>query len=230
MGANTSPAVMAQRNEAPNSLDDFPTPPWATRALLEHVLGRRALVDRTVWEPAANRGYMVHPLQGYGADVRGSDIFDYGAGFPVFDFLGLAGAHLGFSSGAPPFPEVLSRGRVDWIITNPPFNCLNDWIRTALAVTRIGIAMFARTQVLESLGRYESIFDPLITPPGCWSFSQFAERVPLQKGRLVKDGTTATAYGWLTIWQKPQEPEYLLGVRHIPRCRDALERPGDYPE
>jgi hypothetical protein len=35
---DTSYAVMAQRIEAQDSLDDFPTPPWATRALIEHVL------------------------------------------------------------------------------------------------------------------------------------------------------------------------------------------------
>jgi hypothetical protein len=34
---NTSYAVMAQRIEAQDSLDDFPTPPWA-RALKEHIL------------------------------------------------------------------------------------------------------------------------------------------------------------------------------------------------
>ena len=35
---NTSHAVMAQRTELKNSLDDFPTPPWAIRALIEHVI------------------------------------------------------------------------------------------------------------------------------------------------------------------------------------------------
>ena len=35
---NTSHAVMAQRSEAKDSLDDFPTPPWATRALFEHIV------------------------------------------------------------------------------------------------------------------------------------------------------------------------------------------------
>ena len=39
MAQNTSHAVMAQRTESPDSLDDFPTPPWATRAFVEHVLG-----------------------------------------------------------------------------------------------------------------------------------------------------------------------------------------------
>ena len=32
---NTSHAVMAKRFEENDSLDDFPTPPWATRALFE---------------------------------------------------------------------------------------------------------------------------------------------------------------------------------------------------
>ena len=39
MTQNRSHAVMQQRHEAHDSLDDFPTPPWATRALMECVLG-----------------------------------------------------------------------------------------------------------------------------------------------------------------------------------------------
>ena len=33
---NTSSSVMQQRSEPQDSLDDFPTPPWATRALCEY--------------------------------------------------------------------------------------------------------------------------------------------------------------------------------------------------
>jgi hypothetical protein len=33
---------MAQRVEPASSLDDFPTPPWATRALIEYVLDKSA--------------------------------------------------------------------------------------------------------------------------------------------------------------------------------------------
>lgn len=32
-----SPAVAAQRSEPADSLDFFPTPPWATRAFVQHV-------------------------------------------------------------------------------------------------------------------------------------------------------------------------------------------------
>jgi hypothetical protein len=35
-----------QRAELKNSLDDFPTPPWATRALIEHVVvGKSVLIS-----------------------------------------------------------------------------------------------------------------------------------------------------------------------------------------
>lgn len=34
----TSTAVMARRVEPADSLDFFPTPPWATRAFCEHVM------------------------------------------------------------------------------------------------------------------------------------------------------------------------------------------------
>ena len=50
---NKSHAVMAQRSEAKDSLDDFPTPPWATRALLEHVLPGSELSELTAWSRPA---------------------------------------------------------------------------------------------------------------------------------------------------------------------------------
>ena len=50
MVQNLSHAVMAQRHEAKDSLDDFPTPPWATRALLERVLKHENLMYATKLE------------------------------------------------------------------------------------------------------------------------------------------------------------------------------------
>jgi hypothetical protein len=63
---NTSYAVMAQRIEAQDSLDDFPTPPWATRALIEHVLGGKKRVKSQVClEPACGSGHMAKVLSEY---------------------------------------------------------------------------------------------------------------------------------------------------------------------
>src|SRR5690242_18268682 len=84
---NTSHAVMAQRFEALDSLDDFPTPPWATRALCEKLIAAgHDLAHMSVWEPACGRGHMARPLTEYFGTVRASDIHPYGQG-AVYDFL-----------------------------------------------------------------------------------------------------------------------------------------------
>ena len=102
---NTSHAVMAQRAELKNSLDDFPTPPWATRALVEHVIASKdSLASMTCLEPACGRGHMSVALAGYFRNVTSYDVFDYGFG-PVADFL---------KSNHP-------ERSYDWVITNPPF-------------------------------------------------------------------------------------------------------------
>ena len=68
---NTSHAVMAQRKEAKGSLDDFPTPPWATRALLEHVIEQGGYTDRlTALEPACGVGHMAKVLREYFGEVE----------------------------------------------------------------------------------------------------------------------------------------------------------------
>ena len=114
MTQNRSHAVMAQRAEPHDSLDDFPTPPWATRALLTHVLPRAVANyvphEESAWEPACNRGFMLRPLQEWFSVAWGTDIHDYGIGYPQHDFL------------QPYLP--LQRPTIDppnWIITNPPF-------------------------------------------------------------------------------------------------------------
>lgn len=201
---NRSHAVMAQRVEAADSPDDFPTPPWATRALCEHVLPR-GLVDLTCLEPACGRGYMAKPLAEYFRQVDAADAYHYGFA-PVRDFLTYpyeAGSH-------------------DWVITNPPFRLAEEFVERALLVARKGVAILARTVFLESVGRYQGIFSQ--NPPS--KFAQFVERVPMVRGRLDGKATTATGYAWF-VWEKtaPQEPRLMW----VPPCRRKLEHPGDYP-
>ncbi len=200
---NTSHAVMAQRFEPKDSPDDFPTPPWATRALIEHVIGPEKVSGLTCLEPACGRGYMVRPLSEYFAQVDAADAYPYGFA-PVRDFL--------------TFPyEALSH---DWVITNPPFRLAEEFVERAMAVARRGVAILARTVFLESVGRYESIFKN--TPPAV--FAQFSERVPMVKGRVDPKASTATGYAWF-VWEKGSSSPKLTWV---PPCRRKLERQGDY--
>lgn len=201
---NMSHAVMSQRTEPADSPDDFPTPPWATRALIEHVVGREVVANATCLEPACGRGHMARPLSEYFREVSSSDAYSYGFG-DLRDFLDY------------PF-EAHSH---DWVITNPPFRLAEEFVQRSLAVARRGVAILARTVFLESVGRYEGIFRE--RPPTI--FAQFTERVPMVKGRLDSKASTATGYAWF-VWLKDSEASPRL--TWVPPCRRSLEREGDY--
>lgn len=205
---NTSHAVMAQRVEHKNSLDDFPTPPWATRALIEHVVvGKRELGQMSCLEPACGRGHMSVALAPYFGSITSSDIFDYGFG-GVADFLKAKHAPNSFG----------------WVITNPPFKSGEEFILRGLETAQHGVAILSRTVFIESVGRYERLFKT--DPPS--RVAQFTERVPMVKGRIDKKASTATGYAWL-VWEKE-----FVGNRTelvwIPACRKSLEREGDYQQ
>ncbi|MDA9543964.1 methyltransferase [Bradyrhizobium sp. CCBAU 45321] len=201
---NISHAVMAQRTEAKDSRDDFPTPPWATRALCEHILSKSELSRMTCLEPACGRGYMARPLQEYFQVVEAADAYAYGYA-PVREFLS--------------YPYETNSH--DWVITNPPFRLAEEFVLRALNVARQGVAILARTVFLESSGRYETIFSK--RPPT--AFAQFVERVPMVKGRVDRKASTATGYAWL-VWDKRRSGPPLL--QWVPPCRKTLEREDDY--
>jgi hypothetical protein len=202
---NTSHAVMAQRTEPMDGPDDFPTPPWATRALLEHVIGgTTALSAQSCLEPACGAGHMAKVLKEYFGKVEATDAHDYGYG-DVQDFL--------------TYPYHVNA--FGWVITNSPFRLAEEFVLRSLRVARNGVAILARTVFLESKVRYSTIFRD--SPPS--RFAQFVERVPMVKGRLDSTATTATGYAWF-VWEKPcYGPPELMWV---PPCRKELERPGDY--
>jgi len=206
---NTSHAVMQQRHEAHDSLDDFPTPPWATRALCEHVLRREGLnrFDR-IWEPACNRGYMARPLAEYCDSVWATDIHYYGWELQnsVGDFL---------------FPgSVIVPKPLDWIITNPPFRLASQFAARCRALEPAkGYALLVRSAFLEGVDRYETLFKP--HPPSI--IAQFVERVPMVKGRHDPTASTATSYTWLAWARGNTRTEFMW----IPPCRRQLQKPTD---
>lgn len=231
---NTSTAVMQRRSEPSDSLDDFPTPPWATRALVEHVLmprmvGRSKMLARsTAWDPACNRGYMARPLGEYFANVHATDIHDYGYEHHLrtVDFL---------------WPGSDDHLTPDWLITNPPFQLAERFIERAFDLNIEGFAMLMRTSFQEGTGRYKRLFSrfaPTVT-------AQFAERVIMHKGKIVNPNvpvpvwsekkkkfefrkpSSATSYMWF-VWLNGRVINTHSDQIWIPPCRLQLERAGDY--
>lgn len=197
-GGSIGYAVANRRHDRDNKIDLFPTPPWATRALLQFIDVSCCIVR----EPACGLGHMARVLTEYGASVQSSDVVDYGHG-DVFDYL------------------ETPCDAVDWVITNPPFSLAEQFINKAISETRIGVAMLVRTSFIEGAKRHERLFTK--HPP--YALYQFVERVPMFKGRVDPKGSSATAYCWM-VWEKGYTGN--TNLFWIPPCRKRLEKAEDY--
>ncbi len=146
---------------------------------------------------------MAEVLREYFAFVVPTDIHDYGYGDRTSDFLADE-----FSTDC------------DWIVTNPPFGKAEQFALKAIEHARVGVALFARLQWLETVGRFERLFRD--RPPTQIAF--FCERVNLCMGRWKPDGHTATAHVWL-LWVKSRPPRAPFWIP--PGCRKTLTRLDD---
>lgn len=197
---------MQGRGSDPTGLDDFPTPPWATRALCWRLAARHSLSGCIVREPCANRGYMARPLGEFFGTVWASDIVDYSAGFPICDYV------------------ESQEFAVDWTISNPPYKLAVQFIEKAILNSRVGVAMLLRGSFIEGQRRYIRLFRD--NPPMIY---HFAERVPMFRGRVDPEASSPAVYSWY-VWDKtnPQPGCGRGSYEIIEPCRKALELPGDY--
>lgn len=209
-----------QNRTSPRSgIEDFPTPKWATRAFLEHIIlpwverydsaPKRAA--KTVWEPCANRHYMADVLKEYFPVVHTSDVADYGVGDEICDFL--------TTTQAIPC--------TDMIITNPPFNKAIDFVEHWLSLPNRPsyLCLLLRTSWLEGKDRYARIFSKI--PP--FIVAPYVERVAMVQGRLDRKAATAMPYAWF-CWTTLVSTSRGTGVKWIPPSRKDFDRDEDWPK
>ena len=218
--ARQSTAVMQSRVHPRGSLDYFPTPPWAMRAVLHELLVRLGLGlgEKRARDPAAGGGHLLGPLAEVFGAVDHSDVADWGIAPPIRDFT--------FETVQTLAKDGLERP--DWIITNPPFETAATFFERAIAIATEGVALFCRLGWIAGQDRFHSIFrDFPIT-----YFCPFAERVPLIEGAWDPEASSATDYAWF-IWIKgaPAQPVFHLppGMqRRYSRAEDlVLATPGE---
>lgn len=161
--------------------DFYPTPAWATHALLE----QEPAVGR-VWECACGDGSMSKVIEQYSSDVLSTDLYERGFGESGVDFLN-------------------SNLRADTIITNPPYNAAEGFVHSALARAEKKFALLLRLAFLEGGNRQKTIFYK--TPPSrVWVFS---ERITFYPANAEVKGSGTTAYAWF-VWDKNAEPRTEL--------------------
>ena len=171
------------KRTAPSGPDFYPTPAWATEALLDY-----ESFEGDVWECACGDGAMAQVLTDAGFSVYSSDLHDRGFGTVGVNFLTTHG--------------VIPGCRLDNIITNPPFGLAEEFILRALYLAKKKVAIFSRLALLESARRYRNVFKD--NPPT--RILVFSERVTLYPSGIVTAGTSTIAYSWI-IWDKADKSE-----------------------
>lgn len=109
--------------------DFYPTPPDVTYSLLDHIVEMLPL-GSLVLEPACGDGAMAKALEDCGYDVYGCDLReDSGYGDGGVDYLETDFSDLGY----------------DAVITNPPFNIADKFIRHSMKQAPV-VAMLLKSQ------------------------------------------------------------------------------------
>ncbi len=153
--------------------DFFPTPRWATFALIDN-----ERFEGEIWECACGNGAMSRVLEETGCSVPSSDLYDRGHGDAGIDFL------------------TVTR-QADNIITNPPYNSAEGFVANGVKLARRKFALLLRLAFLEGAKRARTIFAEC-PPSRVWVFSERITFYPI--GVEVK-GTGTTAYAWF-VWDK----------------------------
>jgi hypothetical protein len=151
--------------------DFFPTPAWATFALMdnEEFVGE-------IWEPACGDGAMAEVLAIRGNPVVATDLYERGFGESGIDFL-------------------TSTRTAENIVTNPPCNAAEGFIRVGVKSMRRKFALLLRLAFLEGANRARTAFAKH-PPARVWVFS---ERITFYPAGATRRGGGTTAYAWF-VW------------------------------
>ena len=153
--------------------DFYPTPRWATFALIDN---ERFHGD--IWECACGDGAMSDVLKETGSRIDSSDLYDRGFGEVGHDFL-------------------TTTRRFRNIITNPPFHSAEGFVATAVRQSEGKFALLLRLAFLEGANRANTIFHRH-PPSRVWVFS---ERITFYPKGAQRAGSGTTAYAWF-VWDK----------------------------
>jgi len=151
--------------------DYFPTPRWATYALIDN-----EAFKGDIWECACGDGAMSKVLETTGSSVYSSDLYARPYGDSGKDFL-------------------TTKRRAKNIITNPPYNSAEGFVKAGLEKADRKFALLLRLAFLEGGNRNRTIFS--VSPPSrVWVFS---ERITFYPAGAVVGGSGTTAYAWF-VW------------------------------
>jgi hypothetical protein len=163
LGFHTRDLKVYDRDDA----DWYVEPTWAVEALL-----RAEPFEGLTLDPACGCGTIPKAFKAHGLRACGSDLRDRGFG-PVADFLG---------------PEFVLP--IDNIVTNPPYNLAEKFIRRALMIATSKVSVLVQQQFPFSQGRFALFRDCPIA-----RLYFLSNRPSMPPGRAIEAGTVTVGGG-----------------------------------
>lgn len=163
--------------------DYYPTPPYATEALLA-----REKFTGDIWEPACGDGAISKILAKHSYTVISSDLVDRGYGDSRIDFL------MEYKARAPN------------VITNPPYKLATEFARHALDIAVGKVAFLCRIQFLEGIERRGLFAEH--KPARIWVFS---ERLTMWRNGIAENASSGTNCFIWVVWDKTHTGATELG-------------------
>jgi hypothetical protein len=157
--------------------DLYETPACAVEALL-----CVESIPHSVWEPACGPGSIVKVLRARGHSVVASDIVDYGCEDQILlDFFKIKGDDVG----------------IEAIVTNPPYQLAEKFVRRALDFTPL-VIMLLRLAFLESVRRTD-----ILEKSGLARIHVFRNRLPMmhRAGWNGPRASSAMPFAWF-CWER----------------------------
>ena len=205
--------TVARRSNYEETLDFFPTPAYATRALFEYVMDEdHNLGAESMWDPAAGAGHMCRVFEEYQPNgLFASDIKDYGR-YSKVEELSIRDA-------------VMEGRHADHIITNPPYADMADFVDYGLRASKKTLSLLTRIQFLEGQKRYKKIFD--VRPPT--TVAVFSDRIPFKQNVTTKKVSKMFTHCWVH-WDHHHTTDHTKLIWLPPDILDKLEKDGDWDE
>lgn len=185
-----------KNNKEREALDYYATPPEEVTNILQELnLPKNQCFN--ILEPSCGGGHMIEGILNYfdNANIYATDIkqrenkyinthneksvtYQYGKDY---DFLS----------------ENYPYNTADIVIMNPPFKVAVPFILHGLEIAKSKLIVLGRTKLVESINRYEKIFEN--TPPT--GIYQYIDRIACAKNGIFENLSSIEAYSWF-IWDK----------------------------
>lgn len=167
--------------------DYYTTDPTAVEQFVKHLEKSGLITGNVIWEPACGCGNISKVLESLEYDVISTDLYDRGYGKSDIDFLQ--------TKKVPNWCDV--------IITNPPYNIADDFVKHAMDILPIGGRYFALMNLSYLAGQKR--FKEIYNNGYLRAIHVYPHRINCYKNNEDQGHSSPVNYAWFEYLKYDQE-------------------------